>query len=105
MASWPEKLLEYAYFGPLQQRLETLAAMAEPEDWDYKNTHSDYPKPILFNYLTYTYARLVEEDKIATTPDGRLATFNTGLVTINQEPIFALFDQNRNPGQQPWHLE
>jgi Domain of unknown function (DUF3825) len=55
--------------------------------------------------LVYTYGRLAGENKIATAPDGKSTVFNTGLVTINQEPIFALFDINRNPGQQPWHLD
>jgi hypothetical protein len=105
MAQWPEKLLDFAYLGSLPQKLDGLAALAEPEDWEYKRTPSDHPRPILFNYLVYTYGRLAEEDKIASTPDGNSAVFNTGLVTINQEPIFALFDVNRNRGQQQWHLD
>jgi Domain of unknown function (DUF3825) len=52
---------------------------------------SDHAKPILYNYLVYTYGRLAEENKITAAPDGNHAVFNTGLVTINQEPIFALF--------------
>src|SRR5947209_17617516 len=98
MAQWPEKLLDFAYLGFLQQKLDTLAVLAEPEDWDYKRTPLDHPKPVLYNYLVHTYGRLAEENKIATAPDGTGVVFNTGLVTINQEPIFALFDVNRNPG-------
>jgi hypothetical protein len=32
MAHWPDKLLDFAYLGLLQQKLETLSALAEPED-------------------------------------------------------------------------
>jgi hypothetical protein len=105
MANWPDKLLDFAYFPVLQQKLDALAALSEPEDWDYKRTPSAHHKPILFNHLAYTYARLAEEDKITAGPDGKSAVFNTGLVTVNQEPIFALFDENRIPGQQAWHFD
>jgi hypothetical protein len=30
--------------------------------------------------------------------------FNTGLVTANQEPLFALFGRNQIPNRQPWFL-
>ncbi len=88
----------------IQQTLDSLATMAEPEDWDYKRTPSEHPKPILFNYLVYTYGRLVEEGKIELSPDEKNAVFNTGLVTVNQEPVFALFETNLNPDQQNWFL-
>jgi hypothetical protein len=101
---FPDRLFDFAYLGPVQARLDTLAALAEPEDWAYRRTPSEYSKPILYNYLLYTYGRLAEEGKIATTDDGDSAAFNTGLVTINQEPIFALFETNKNVGQQPWYL-
>jgi hypothetical protein len=102
---WPEYLLDFAYLGVIQQKLESLAALAEPEDWDYKRTPSDHAKPILYNYLVYTYGRLAEENKITAAADGNHAVFNTGLVTINQEPIFALFTINRNLNQQAWYLD
>src|SRR5260370_11747799 len=100
MSSWPAKLLDFAYMGIIQQKLDSLSTLAEPEEWDYKRTPSDHPKPILFNYLVYTYGRLSEEDKIGVSTDERYAVFNTGLVTVNQEPIFAFFEINHNPGSQ-----
>ena len=105
MAQYPERLLDFAYFGPLAQKLDALANIAEPEDWDYKHTPSDRQKPVLYNYLVYTYGRLAEEEKIFAAQDGKSTVFNTGLVTINQEPIFALFDVNKNKGQQFWHFD
>lgn len=66
---------------------------------------NDYDSPILYSYLHYTYVRLKEEDKIFESDDHQHAIFNTGLVTPNQESIFALFSLNRLPeAQQKWHF-
>jgi len=87
-------------------KLEDLASLADPEEWDYQHTPTTHPKPILYNYLRYTYARLAEEGKIAVSDDAQWISFNTGLVTANQEPIFALANQNKIPGgTQPWHFQ
>ncbi len=85
-------------------KLDSLADLAEdePNDWDYLTTATTHHKPVLYNYLQYTYKRLVEEDKIGTSDDGTSVTFNTGLVTPNQESIYALFNKHRDANQQPW---
>jgi len=58
------------------------------------------------DYLHYTYRRLAEENKIAVSDDGKYIAFNTGLVTPNQEPVFALSDHNHLEGaEQPWHFQ
>jgi hypothetical protein len=67
------------------------------EPWDYQNTPEYHQKPILYNYLRYTYARVAEEEKIELSHDGLFVAFNTGLVTPNQEPIFALFTLRHYP--------
>lgn len=100
--SWPSKLFDLAYFPSMNDKLDTLAKLAEEEDWEYQHTTVEHYKPILYNYLQYSYRRLSEENKIATSDDQRLLTFNTGLVTPNQEPIFALFKKHRDPDKQPW---
>ena len=83
-----------------------MAAIAETEEWDYHRTQTDHNKPILFNYLRYTYQRLAEEEKIVVSDDGQFITFDTGLVTSNQESIFALSDHNHLPNAtQPWHFQ
>ena len=79
--------------------------LAEWEDWEYHNTQSERQRPILLSYLRYTYARLAEEGKIAISPDGQRACFNTGLGTPDEEDIFALFVRNKIPDQQPWFLQ
>lgn len=82
--------------GPL---LESLKLMADEEDWNYKKTKSRRKYPVLYGYILYTFARLLEEGKIAQAVDAggrRVASGNTGLVTPKQEEIFAYFVESRN---------
>lgn len=112
-SSWPENLLDiksenssiigFAWFPrDLNVIFEELASIAEQEDWDYHYTITEHKKPILFNYIRYTYKRLAEEKKIALSQNGAQACFNTGLVTDHQEPVFASFTANRKPDTNPW---
>jgi Domain of unknown function (DUF3825) len=39
----------------MPEQLPRLAALAEPEDWNYCHTPSEHPYPILFNYLHHTF--------------------------------------------------
>lgn len=103
--AWPEDLYDFAYITALDNRLDELAAEAEPEDWAYQHSESERQLPVLWNYIRYTYRRLREEEKIAMSDDGKNACFNTGLVTEHQEPIFASFEANEIPDRQPWFLK
>ncbi|MDH4187394.1 MAG: DUF3825 domain-containing protein [Nitrospira sp.] len=102
---WPEDVFDFAFLPGTDDRLADLKTLAEPEDWTYEHTHSDHPYPILFNYIRYTYRRIAEENKIALSEDGQFSCFNTGLVTPNQEPIYASFETNRKEGAQPWFFK
>lgn len=103
MAIWPDRLFDLIYIPVMDDKLDELAELAEYESWDYQNTPSTRNKPVLFNYIQYTYSKLVDENKIVLSDDGQAVTFNTGLVTPNQEAIFAYATTNRNPGSQsPW---
>jgi cold shock CspA family protein len=93
-------LFRFADMGNEAKWLNALAGKAEPENWNYgetPSTHSEFP--VLRSYIVYTFARLEHEDaqtpgrKIAIGKSGNLpyACFNTGLVTRNQEEIYALF--------------
>lgn len=88
-------LLEYAYMGKLSQTLEDLKSMAIPENWEYKDAKA--PLPILHNYLNHTFARIREENKLLISDD--YSCFNTGLVTVNQEEIIALFKKSGISGR------
>src|SRR5262249_33359851 len=86
MPTWPEELLQFAFVPDPNARLADLANLCETEDWDYHNTDTHHTRPILYNYVRYTYHRLAEEKKIALSEDGEYCCFNTGLVTEAQEP-------------------
>lgn len=104
MTVWPEDLFEFSFISNTDGRIQDLAELCENEQWNYASTATHRPNPILFNYLRYTFSRLSEENKIEMSQDGSQATFNTGLVTPNQEPIYALFERNSNTDKQPWYL-
>ncbi|MDX2246638.1 MAG: DUF3825 domain-containing protein [Bacteroidia bacterium] len=96
-------LEKFAHLGNFYQHLESLSALAQPENWDYPY-HPAGGFPVLQNYLRQTFKRLQEEDKIlyAQSPGGSpVAAINTGLVTEKQEEIFAYFvpsKRNAFPG-------
>jgi cold shock CspA family protein len=107
-------LLRFAHVGRMDRWLQALADLAEPEPWDYFQTQS--PRhTILRSYIFNTFDRLEQEDsdrdenkKIALgSNDGQLRTcFNTGLVTMKEEGIYGLFDQNpfANTTSIAWRL-
>jgi len=101
---FPEHFRDFVFMPKFDENIDTLAEIAEPEDWEYKSTAAAHPKPILRNYVTYTYRRLAEEKKIAVTPDEEYACLNLGLITATQEPIYVLFSKNKlEAPEQYWH--
>src|SRR5438445_167979 len=103
---WPGDLFDFAYIPVLDEKLAELAGLAETEDWTYQHTHSEHPYPILFNYVRYTYRRVAEESKVSLSDDGQFSCFNSGLVTPNQEALYASFETNRKEGApQPWFFK
>jgi cold shock CspA family protein len=108
-------LFRFADMGDEEAWLEQLAAKAEEEPWTYGFTPNPCSKPILRSYLIYTFARLAAESEALADPDKkvqfggaggrRYACFNTGLVTEDQEQIFALFVENSRPADAPWRLD
>lgn len=102
---FPDHFRDFVLMPKFDENIEFLSSLAEPEEWDYKNTASPHTKPILRNYLTYTYKRVAEEKKITVTADEELSCMNTGLITSKQEPIYALFEKNKLDGsRQYWHF-
>jgi hypothetical protein len=81
---------------------DDLAALALQEEWDDDDAR---PYSILFNYFKYYTRRVLEEDLWveATSPRGtKVAAFDTGLLSRQFEPIYAVFEENRNEDRQPW---
>ena len=106
MNTWPEELFDFGYI-PLNNHLPELRDIAEDEDWAYHHVQqSEYVLPVLYHYVKYTYKRVAEEHKIGLSEDGQFSCFNTGLVTQNQEPIFASFETNhRKETEVPWYFK
>ena len=84
------------------QKLEMLAKMAQPEMWTHKKIKDSDPYRILRNYIFFTYNRLDEEKKLIESSDGNYRCMNTGLLTVYNQEIFAIFAKNEVPGKQPW---
>jgi hypothetical protein len=87
-------LFNFAWFTDVQNSLGELKNLAMNEDWDYKLTPTG-KLPILSNYIFHTFAKIKEEDKIE--QSNGYCIFNTGLVTENQEEIYAFFEKNKHP--------
>ncbi len=101
-----DHLLGFAWIPNLSEQLYLLADLAEPEDWTYQNSPNHHDLPILYNYLMHTYQRVAEEGKINLSYEEDFACFNTGLVSENQEPIFASFEVNRrSDAKQRWFFK
>lgn len=81
--------------GPWDEALSALAALAAPEPWGEGLA-------VLRDYLTMTVARIVSEGKVAVSPDGAAASFDTGLLTGDGTPIYALLSSLE--GDIPWQL-
>lgn len=84
------------------QKLEMLSKMAQPEKWTYRKIQDSDPYRILRNYINYTYNRLDEEGKFINSSDGKLRCMNTGLLTVYNQEIVAIFSENNKPNKQPW---
>ena len=110
MNTWPEKLFDFAFIplGPMSvsSNLQALCDLAEDEDWGYHHVGpAEHEHPVLYQYVKSTYERVAEEGKIELSEDDQFACFNTGLVTNNQEPIFASFEENRKEDAMPWYFK
>ena len=103
-SDFPDNIFDLAFVRGHHEGFPELKELAEEENWEYR-APTERPNPILTNYIAHTYTRLVKEQKIAISGDGQELCFNTGLVTENQEEIFALFEPNRwEDKHQKWYL-
>ena len=100
-----EHLVDWAYLGHVPRILGDLEKLALKERWEFVDSPAkpERPFPILHHYLLHTFGRLVLEQKVLVTEDCRTAAFNTGLVDVRYEPIYALFSPNENA--IPWRLD
>ncbi|MDM1494983.1 DUF3825 domain-containing protein [Myroides odoratimimus] len=95
-------LFDFTFMPNFDSLIEELRKMAINEKWDYsykvKNNH-----PILCNYINHTFKKVYQDNLIVKCSDEEYAIFNTGLVTPNQEEIFAFMQKNNREGaRQPY---
>lgn len=86
------------------KKLAELAAMTQPEIWSFGKDKEKDPYRILRNYFQFTYNRLAEENKIITSTNGIFRCMNTGLLTVYNQEIMAVFSKNMRPGGLPWYF-
>lgn len=73
--------------------------MALKEQWEFRGEKDPrYPYPILCRYLKWTFFRLVKENKIL--DKSPYSVFNTGLVDKRYFPIYAFFEEIKNPEKE-----
>ncbi|KAL1605189.1 hypothetical protein SLS60_004733 [Paraconiothyrium brasiliense] len=120
-SDFPKLLKEFPFFPyrglPIPQTeaqtrawpnvLSELAHLAEKEDWSGNKadgTPATHEYQILNNYISYTYQRLVIQDKIMISDNEGYATFNTGLLDVHDQEIFGFFHKNSRAqaGKQDW---
>jgi len=107
MAATPNssELKDFMFFPKYDDAFRALASMAAPEPWDFSSTHAeDYKNAILKSYLEHTFRRLKVEKKIVFTESGDFTCFNTGLVSVFMEEIFAIGFKNKC-GKSPYVLK
>lgn len=100
-------ILEDVFLGKAEkynQKLGILAKMAQPEKWTYKKIQEKDPYRILRNYIQFTYNRIDEESKFIDSADGKFRCMNTGLLTVYNQEIIAIFAKNDMKEKQPWFL-
>lgn len=92
-------LQRFAEFNDSKQAFIDLKNLAESENWDYlkKPTKTN---PVLRSYLNQTIRRIQDQNKLIegkSSKDGKeYAYFNSGLVTSQQDEIFAYFIKSHN---------
>ena len=91
------ELFQFAYFPYYESSISFLADnLADKEAWDFSDSTTK-TNSILRNYLEFTFRKIQQEKKVVFTTGNTFACFNTGLVTVNLEDIFAFFEKNKKP--------
>lgn len=89
-----EYLWRMIHFSDFEKAIKSLAQLSRKEDWCYHNSKDRYI--ILKIYLQYTFYRLVTQGKIKVDEKSGFASFHTGLVTPDYEPIYAVLLKNQD---------
>ena len=105
-------ILQFAFFpGDDKFRLDELASVLEKTD-DWKSVDEDgkeHRYGILYNYILYSFAYIVDTqvDVLKFSADDQWVVFHTRLTSsdlLGYEPVYMLFQKNRQLGRQPWYF-
>jgi hypothetical protein len=83
------RIFDFAKVSDWDDRLGSLAGIAEPERWNNLHLPSREKHPILARYIAHTFIRAWDQQKIVEAD--QIACFNTGLLTPGHEEIFGIF--------------
>ena len=98
-------LTSFARLGDedLNQSVYELAAIANNEPWYFgSEPPTDFPHPILKNYIRHMFTRLQHEGKVASSQSGQFYTFHTNLYDKLRRPIYALMTQKSSEGDDAY---
>lgn len=92
-----DKIYETFYMNDYNKNIADLASLALPETWEIND---DNPNKMLKLYLSMTFSRLLEEDKVIYTK--RYCIFNTGLFTRQYEAIYFIAKKSSSSSEKEW---
>ena len=98
-------LTSFARLGEedLNQSIYELAELADDEPWYFgSKPPTDFPHPILRNYIRHTFTRLQNEGKVASSQGGQFYAFHTNLYDKLRRPIYALMTQLPKEGDEAY---
>ena len=72
-------------------KLRDLSILAEPEKWSIFKTND-----LLYNYVFSVFDLSYTQDLVFVNSDETASVFNTGLMTLNGQDIYGLFQRNNN---------
>jgi hypothetical protein len=88
------RIFDFAKVADWEDRLHSLAELAEQERWQYLFVPSESKVPVLENYIKQTFIRCHDQQKVSVSDN--LSCFNTGLLTSGHEEIFGIFTISEN---------
>ena len=97
-------LESFADIGYWQEFLRELSSEALPERWDTSNRRLGRYY-ILKKYIQLTFYKLQQENKVLISEDGRMAAFNTGLLSVHYDDIYACFTPSKSTAGPDWRFE
>lgn len=100
-----QTLWEFSFLGSRGNDIFTALeskALPEPDSWNIPGHRQ--PLYGLQNYLSFTFLRLAQTDKVMFSESKDFAAFNTGLVDRFYRPLFACFVRNERENNTgiPW---